>query len=69
MRFVFSYIFAFIGLMFTQIDGRTMAQDSSQTNTETIVAEDPYQWLEDVSGEKSIEWVKARNEVSKSKLE
>src|SRR5207245_1759794 len=29
---------------------------------------DPYQWLEDVTGEKALAWVKARNAVSTAEL-
>ena len=31
--------------------------------------EDPYLWLEDVTGEKSLTWVKARNAISQKELE
>ena len=33
-----------------------------------IQAEDPYLWLEDIEGERSLEWIKAHNEVSENKL-
>jgi prolyl oligopeptidase len=32
-------------------------------------SDDPYAWLEDVTGEKSLDWVRARNKVSQSLLE
>ena len=50
----------------------TMAQspNSSATSSPTIAGEtDPYLWLEDVTGEKAIEWVKARNAKSQAKME
>ncbi len=30
---------------------------------------DPYQWLEDVTGEKALEWVRARNAKTQTKFE
>ncbi|MBI3284850.1 MAG: S9 family peptidase, partial [Burkholderiales bacterium] len=30
---------------------------------------DKFQWLEDVTGEKALDWVKARNQVTRSKLD
>lgn len=47
----------------------TMAQENSVRTTSVASAEDPYQWLEDVTGEKAIEWVKVRNAKSQAKLE
>lgn len=50
----------------------TMAQPpNSSTTTNPIKAgeTDPYLWLEDVTGEKAIEWVKARNAKSQAKME
>ena len=32
-------------------------------------AEDKHQWLEDVTGEKALDWVKAQNKVTRSKLD
>ena len=32
-------------------------------------SEDPYLWLEDVTGEKPLEWVKEQNAVSVKELE
>jgi len=48
-----------------------MAQEPKSTTTESQVAasDDPFVWLEDVTGEKSIEWVKARNAKSQSVME
>jgi prolyl oligopeptidase len=31
--------------------------------------DDPYIWLEDVTGEKQLDWVRARNKVSQGALE
>ncbi len=33
------------------------------------VSDDPFAWLEDVTGEKSLDWVRARNKVSQGALE
>lgn len=40
-----------------------MAQDEQTQQA------DPYQWLEDVGGEKALEWVKARNAVAQKRIE
>jgi len=48
----------------------SMAQDPDSKRTPSVSdPSDPYQWLEEVTGEKAIEWVKARNAKSQGKLE
>ena len=37
--------------------------------TNMIISDDPYLWLEDVTGEKPLEWVRAQNAVSTRELE
>lgn len=37
------------------------AQTAPQTSAQTPMPADPHQWLEDVTGAKQLEWVKARN--------
>lgn len=39
------------------------------TMTSALAQEDPYRWLEEVQGEKALEWVRARNEVSLKELQ
>jgi prolyl oligopeptidase len=36
---------------------------------ENEVPDDPYLWLEDVGGEKALEWVEAQNTISVGHLE
>ncbi|MFO0923291.1 MAG: prolyl oligopeptidase family serine peptidase [Pirellulales bacterium] len=36
---------------------------------EPVGGEDPYVWLEDVTGDKALDWVRERNKVSHAKLE
>lgn len=43
--------------------------DQSASGQETAKSEDAWQWLEDVSGDKSLDWVRERNKVSTAKLE
>jgi len=68
MRFRFETWFSLsvltVGLL--PLSDTTMAQ---QTNTTAASHSDPFLWLEDVSGEKAIDWVKARNAKSQSQLE
>jgi len=47
----------------------SMAQDPSISGKNSETTEDPYLWLEDVTGEKSLEWVKARNAISIKRME
>jgi prolyl oligopeptidase len=39
------------------------------TGTDTATTADPHQWLEDVTGDKQLGWVKAQNAVSQGELE
>jgi prolyl oligopeptidase len=55
-------ILPFIALSFTAIAG-----DSAPPAT-TSAEEDPYLWLEDVTAERSLDWVKARNTVTTTEL-
>ncbi len=43
------------------------AQTTNQTISQTTI--DPYLWLEEVQGEKALDWVKARNAETRAKLE
>jgi prolyl oligopeptidase len=49
------------------------AQDNSSNQprkvSEVTNQEDPYLWLEDVTGEKSLSWVRQRNELTQKKYE
>lgn len=45
------------------------ARDSAMAQYEQTQQADPYQWLEDVGGEKALEWVKARNAVAQKRIE
>ena len=47
----------------------SMAQQTSSPATTVAADADPFLWLEDVTGEKAIEWVKARNAKSQAKME
>ena len=47
----------------------TMAQQTTGSTASTVADADPFQWLEDVTGEKAIEWVKIRNAKSQAQLE
>jgi prolyl oligopeptidase len=56
-----------IVFIFPAICVDAMAQNSAPATTDT--SDDPYIWLEDVTGEKALEWVKARNAVSVKRME
>ncbi|MCA9192209.1 MAG: S9 family peptidase [Planctomycetales bacterium] len=48
----------------------TQGQDVEfRKNSDVTSEEDPFLWLEDVTGEAALDWVRARNEKSKEKLE
>ncbi len=62
--------FGLIAVSFLEMEHRTMhAQDPGLSTSTVTAGEDPYLWLEDVMGEKAIDWVKARNQKSQAKLE
>ncbi|MFZ4468632.1 MAG: prolyl oligopeptidase family serine peptidase [Pirellula sp.] len=46
-----------------------MAQAPSNPGREEPAAEDPYEWLEEVLGDKALEWVKARNAIVQNRME
>ncbi len=43
----------------------TLAQETKSVES----SEDPYLWLEDVTGDKALDWVRSKNKVSQEKLE
>ncbi|MFY8135239.1 MAG: prolyl oligopeptidase family serine peptidase [Aquimonas sp.] len=45
------------------------AAPAKTQETRVAAAEDPYLWLEDVEGEKALDWVRAQNAASKDMLE
>lgn len=47
----------------------TMAQDPLNAGGQASADEDPYAWLEDVLGDKALEWVKARNAIVQKRME
>jgi len=51
--------------------GTLLAQQNSDGKKESEVTadEDPNLWLEDVTGEKALEWVRARNAKTQTKFE
>ncbi len=55
-------IYLFIILFFVQ------CQPQQEESTVEASEEDPYLWLEEIESEASLEWIKARNEVSAGKL-
>lgn len=48
--------------------GTLLAADGTPAKQEPTVAGDPYQWLEDVTGDKSIAWVREQNAKSEAEL-
>lgn len=56
-------------LVFMMAFMATSARDSAMAQDEQTQQADPYQWLEDVGGEKALEWVKARNAVAQKRIE
>jgi prolyl oligopeptidase len=45
------------------------AQENNSPRAETRAEDDPYLWLEDITGDKALDWVRARNAISQAKLE
>lgn len=46
-----------------------MAQDDAGKSKDAVAESDPFLWLEDVTGERALEWVKARNAISIKRME
>ena len=71
-QFKTSLLLAILQLGLLPFSKTTMAQPPKSpvaTNQVTAGDIDPYLWLEEVTGEKAIEWVKARNAKSQAKME
>ncbi len=49
------------------IAGLALAGGAS-AQTPPVTGDDPYAWLEDVTGEKSLDWVKARNAKAEAEI-
>ncbi len=49
------------------LSGMSQAQDSHPA-AQTAAADDPYLWLEDIHGAKSMDWVKAQNAVTAARF-
>jgi prolyl oligopeptidase len=45
------------------------SSDSTKKVSDVTDKEDPYLWLEDVTGEKALDWVKQRNAITQAKFE
>ncbi|MDP2304651.1 MAG: prolyl oligopeptidase family serine peptidase [Pseudomonadota bacterium] len=61
VSFLFALSFALPAFAESHVDASAPAPAAS-------AAEDPYLWLEDVGGDKSLEWVRARNATSEGEL-
>ena len=65
--------FPFAGLAILSLAVSTFfasaAEPGSATAAATQLSEDPYLWLEDVTGDKALDWVRTQNAQSKKELE
>ena len=58
------------GLLSAAVGAQTVKPESPASAAATTAAQDdPYLWLEDVSGDKALDWVRERNAESKKTLE
>ena len=62
-------ILSLLSLGFLNTLESSMAQETKTTAPSVQSDADPFQWLEDVTGDKAIEWVKARNAKSQARME
>lgn len=53
----------------TNAEARDLSASTSPTEESAFAANDPYLWLEDVTGERALDWVKQKNAISTSELE
>jgi len=69
-RFFRTLCFSFLSIPTLWIFSvNTMAQAPSNPGRAEPAAEDPYEWLEEVLGDKALEWVKARNAIVQNRME
>jgi prolyl oligopeptidase len=59
------FFFSSLALFITWMGATAMSQETKSD----AVSEDPYVWLEDVTGDKALDWVRARNEKAKQRIE
>ncbi len=69
IRLASTSLFPFLLVALVPFHAIIMAQQQPTTSAKTLADVDPYLWLEDVTGEKAIEWVKARNAKSQTNME
>jgi prolyl oligopeptidase len=62
-------ILSLLSLGFLSTLESSMAQETKTAAPSVQSDADPFQWLEDVTGDKAIEWVKARNAMSQARME
>jgi len=55
-------------LPLVSIASLTLSASPAMTQDSAVSSQDPFVWLEDVTGDKAIDWVKQRNERSLNKL-
>jgi prolyl oligopeptidase len=69
LRHNFAWLVAFlaIGLLWAEILPAAPASDAQ--NTEAGTSSDPYLWLEEVTGQKALDWVRQQNAISTNELE
>jgi len=63
MKRLFQFLFA-VTLLLTPYVVSTAVEPAAQLSSETAVTEDPFLWLEDVTGGPSLAWVRACNAAS-----
>jgi len=69
LKLASTFLFSFLLVGLEPFSEKIMAQESIAIASATTGDIDPFLWLEDVTGEKAIEWVKARNAKSQAKME
>jgi prolyl oligopeptidase len=48
--------------------GMTQAHDAAPATGSTAASDDPYLWLEDIHGDRSMDWVKAQNAITQKQF-
>lgn len=56
-------------LLLVLCQGALMAQDSNRKISDVTAEEDPYLWLEDVTGDKALDWVREQNKETQEHFE
>src|SRR5579862_3112914 len=66
---ILGFAISCLTICIVELPGLTAARGSESSNAESPIGADPFLWLEDVTGQKALDWVRQQNAVSTNELE